>query len=158
PPATPSTPTPAHRRASLSVNDGTRSGLLEAVGVVDHEEPGAIGLPTRNFRALALDLHRLAVRSGALQHPLRRRESDALGLRELLHVEPDPRLHREKAAQRLPDGLDTRGEFAGLRHEARARLVELDHALDVTSVDRIGEQDVEFLGCASWHRVPPVDR
>src|SRR5262245_3947152 len=51
-----------------------RRRLLEAVRVVDHDEPGAVGLPARDLGALPFHLHRLAVGPGTLQHPLGRRQ------------------------------------------------------------------------------------
>src|SRR5262245_9008518 len=114
-------------------------GLLEAVGVVDHEEPSAVWLPARDLGALSFHPHGLTVCADAFEHPLRRREGEIAALGELLHIELDPGLHGEKAAQRLADGPGAGGHLPGLRDETGPGFVELDHGLDVACVDRLGE-------------------
>src|SRR5215475_10922251 len=133
-------------------------GLLEAVRDVDHEEPGAVGLPARYLGTLPLYLHRLAIGPSTLQHPLRRGEGDIPCLGELLCVELDPGLQGEEAAQRLADRLGAGDDLPRFWHQARARLVELDHGVDIAGVDRVGEQNVELLGFACWHGAPPAGR
>src|SRR5215467_8402295 len=132
------------------------ASLKEAVRVVDHEEPGAIGLPARDLGALPLRLHRLAVGPGALQHPLRRRQGDASGLGERAGLECHPGFPGDKAAERFANGFGTGNDLAGLHRERRCGFVELDHGLDVAGVDRLDEQHVEFLRLASGHGSPPV--
>src|SRR5215470_11367145 len=114
-------------------------GLLEAVGVVDHEEPSAVRLPARDLGALSFHPHGLTVGANAFEHPLRRREGEVAALGELLRIELDPGLHGEKAAQRLADGPGAGGHLPGLRHETGPGFVELEHGLDVARVDRLGE-------------------
>src|SRR5262249_13835319 len=131
-------------------------GLLEAVGIVNHEEPGAVGLPARHLGTLPLHFHRPAIGPGALQHPLRRCEGDVPCLGEFPCVELDPGIHGQEAAQRLADRLGAGDDLAGLWHKARSGLVELDHGFDIAGVDRVGEQNVELLRFAGWHGAPPT--
>lgn len=119
--------------------------------VVDHVQPGSIGLSPGDLGGERPHIERATVGTGSRERPAIDEEGQLAHLDDLFRVQRDGAAEVEEALERRADLILAVSDRARLGDQSRVRLVQVDQGVEVTRVESPLELPVDLCGNSCCH-------